>query len=327
MVEKANDSMLKYLKDSVYCNVKKKIIPIILRIEFNMLMFYFQDITILRAFYLREMYGIFSIKYYNDTQFSKDQDFFLIIPKRKGDLLEIKEFMINNIISKNIFNNNYIFKGKFIYKKRLENYMTGLFRFIALNKEIKKNKKENAINLSPNLKIINFIDVIISLYLDINDNSTVIINELFYDLDEAYFSRFNDVIEIYYKKLKMFLEKNFNKYFCNESILINRSILQVFNYIMSTKLFSDKRFEINNIQKQKDEINILVDIKDKIYPDTAYKIICNILKLSEISSFITIKSLIDIKYLSLNERFNILKSGIIFGLKSLKKNIEKEAIA
>ena len=102
--------------------------------------------------------------------------------------------------------------------------------------------------------------------------------------------------------------------------------MQIFNYILSLKAFRNDRFEIKDIQKFNDEINIYIDIKDKTYPNSVYKIRCHILKLSDISCFITIISLIDINYFNLKERFTTLKEAIIFVLKLLKKKIEKEII-
>jgi hypothetical protein len=170
------------------------------------------------------------------------------------------------------------------------------------------------------------LDNIISFYIDVKDNSTVIINEIIYDLNESISSRFYDISVIFFNKLKKYFEKNFKIYICNESILINRNILQTFKFIMSRKIFYNKRFEIKDIQKFEDEINIYVDIRDKTFPDSVYQSRCHLLKLSDVSCFVSIISLIDVKYFSLNKRFNTLKAAIIVVLKLLKKNIEKELI-
>ena len=94
---------------------------------------------------------------------------------------------------------------------------------------------------------------------------------------------------------------------------------------MSRKIFYNKRFEVKEIQKFDDEISIYVDIRDKTYPDSVYQTRCHILKLSDISCFASIISLIDIKFFNL-ERFTTLKAAISLSLKLLKKNIEKEMI-
>ena len=213
-----------------------------------------------------------------------------------------------------------------------------LFRFLILNnnKQNSKNNKKTSSNEAINLKNVindkyninesNFIDIVLSFYLDINNNSTVLINEFYYDLKENIFLRFYDIAIIFFEKVNKFIEKNFKIYLCNESILINRSMIQIFNYIMSCKIIQHKRFIIKDIQKYENELNIYVDIQDKIYPDSFYRTRFHILKLSEISCFINIISLIDIKYFSLKTRFITLKAAIIYILKAIKKKVEKEII-
>ena len=278
-----------------------------------------------RAFFVREMHGISSI-------FNHDKDenkFFLIFPKKKGVNLEIKDFMINNLNSNNILKDLFLLKGELLFSKEWESYKKFVTRYISITKENFNNKdsiniysnKENIINNNSN-----FLDNIISFYIDVKDNSTVIINEIIYDLNESISSRFYDISVIFFNKLKKYFEKNFKIYICNESILINRNILQTFKFIMSRKIFYNKRFEIKDIQKFEDEINIYVDITDKTFPDSVYQSRCHLLKLSDVSCFVSIISLIDVKYFSLNKRFNTLKAAIIVVLKLLKKNIEKELI-
>jgi hypothetical protein len=278
-----------------------------------------------RAFFVREMHGISSI-------FNHDKDenkFFLIFPKKKGVNLEIKDFMINNLNSNNILTDLFLLKGELLFSKEWESYKKFVTRYISITKENFNNKdsiniysnKENIINNNSN-----FLDNIISFYIDVKDNSTVIINEIIYDLNESISSRFYDISVIFFNKLKKYFEKNFKIYICNESILINRNILQTFKFIMSRKIFYNKRFEIKDIQKFEDEINIYVDIRDKAFPDSVYQSRCHLLKLSDVSCFVSIILLIDVKYFSLNKRFNTLKAGIIVVLKLLKKNIEKELI-
>jgi hypothetical protein len=48
-------------------------------------------------------------------------------------------------------------------------------------------------------------------------------------------------------------------------------MIQIFKYIISLKIFYHKRFIIKDIQKYDDEINIYLDIQDKIYPDSFYR--------------------------------------------------------
>ena len=304
-------------------NLKKKVLPIVLQVEFNTIMNLLKDLKIIRTFFVREMHGIASSTLFS-SKLSKNKDFYIIFPKIKGDLLQINDFLMNNDFNKN-FDNNYLYKFQMIFYDQWENHRKIILRF----KHIIKDKKENSnnlININSEDKLSNYIDMIISYYVNINDNSTIIINELLYDLNENIFSRFYDIVEIYYQKLKTFLEKNFKIYTCNESILINRSILQIFNYIICLKAFHNKRFEIREIQKYKEEINIYIDIRDKEFPNSIYQAKCIILKLSDISSFVSILLLIDVNYFTLSKRFSTLKAAVILVLKCLKKNIEKEII-
>ena len=206
-----------------------------------------------------------------------------------------------------------------------------IFRYEIQNKDKKTSKNlssdENEnINNNNNLEDSKFVDAIFSFYLDINNSSTILINELYYNLGENIINRLCDIFNIFYEKAKIFISKNLNIYLCTESILINRSITQVFNYIMSRKLIYHKKFEIKDIQKFKEEINIYVDVKDQIYPDSYFQCRCHLLKLSDISCFVSVVSLIDVKHFSFSKRFHTLKAAIIIVLKKIKQKIESEVI-
>jgi hypothetical protein len=319
------ESFINYSENKTNSKLKRKLLTCVINAEFNVIGNFLKDQKTKRAFFVREMHGISSI-------FNHDKDenkFFLIFPKKKGVNLEIKDFMINNLNSNNILTDLFLLKGELLFSKEWESYKKFVTRYISITKENFNNKdsiniysnKENIINNNSN-----FLDNIISFYIDVKDNSTVIINEIIYDLNESISSRFYDISVIFFNKLKKYFEKNFKIYICNESILINRNILQTFKFIMSRKIFYNKRFEIKDIQKFEDEINIYVDITDKTFPDSVYQSRCHLLKLSDVSCFVSIISLIDVKYFSLNKRFNTLKAAIIVVLKLLKNNIEKELI-
>ena len=319
------ESFINYSENKSNIKLKRKLLTCVINAEFNVIGNFLKDQKTKRAFFVREMHGISSI-----FNHDKDDDkYFLIFPKKKGVNLEIKDFMINNLNSNNILKDLFLLKGELLFSKEWESYKKFVTRYISITKENFNNKdsiniysnKENIINNNSN-----FLDNIISFYIDVKDNSTVIINEIIYDLNESISSRFYDISVIFFNKLKKYFEKNFKIYICNESILINRNILQTFKFIMSRKIFYNKRFEIKDIQKFEDEINIYVDIRDKTFPDSVYQSRCHLLKLSDVSCFVSIISLIDVKYFSLNKRFNTLKAAIIVVLKLLKKNIEKELI-
>ena len=319
------ESFINYSENKSNIKLKRKLLTCVINAEFNVIGNFLKDQKTKRAFFVREMHGLSSV-----FNHEKDENkFFLIFPKKKGVNLEIKDFMINNLNSNNILQDLFLLKGELLFSKEWESYKKFVTRYISITKENFNNKdsiniysnKENIINNNSN-----FLDNIISFYIDVKDNSTVIINEIIYDLNESISSRFYDISVIFFNKLKKYFEKNFKIYICNESILINRNILQTFKFIMSRKIFYNKRFEIKDIQKFEDEINIYVDIRDKTFPDSVYQSRCHLLKLSDVSCFISIISLIDVKYFSLNKRFNTLRAAIIVVLKLLKKNIEKELI-
>jgi len=316
------EPFLNYSENKANNKLKRKLLTCVINAEFNVISNFLKDPKTNKAFFLREMHGIAAI-FDGDNDDSK---YFLIFPKQKGVNLEIKDFMINNLNSNNILKDLYLLKGELLFSKEWESYKKFVSRYIPITKENFNNK--NSININSNIinNNSNFLDHIISYYIDIKDNSTVIISEIIYDLNESIFTRFYDISAIFFNKLKKYFEKNFKIYMCNESILINRNILQTFKFIMSRKIFYNKRFEIKDIQKFEDEINIYVDIRDKTFPDSVYQSRCHILKLSDVSCFVSIISLIDVKYFSLNKRFNTLKAAIIVVLKLLKQNIEKELI-
>lgn len=330
MAEKDSQFTLEFLKNNIYHKLKRKILTITLQAEFNTLMNLLKDKKAMRAFLVREMHGICAVHGEKENELPNKNKFFWIFPKKKNENLEINEFLQNNFKSNHIYINNYVYTIKLIYNEEWEKYKKIIFRFEIQNKDKKVNKNlpsdeiENINN--NNLEDSKFVDSVFSFYSDINNSSTVLINEIYYNLGEIEINRVCDILNIYYEKGKNFISKNLNIYLCCESTLINRSITHVFNYIMSRKLIYHKKFEIKDIQKFKEEINIYVDVKDQIYPDSYFQCRCHILKLSDISCFVSVIALIDVKHFSFSKRFITLKAAIIIVLKKLKQKIESEVI-
>ena len=327
MADKDFQFNFEILKKNIYPKLKRKIMTVNLQVEFDTLMNLLKDKKTLRTFLVREMHGICAFLGRTQKEYSLKRELFYIIPKKKDDILEINEFFQNNFRSNHIFVNNYVYKEKLIYNEEWEKYKKVIFRFIIQNKDkqVNNNLPNEKIN-DNNLEELNFVDLICSFYIDINNSSTIVINEMYYNLAENEINRFCDVISLFYEKAKNFISKNFNSYLCSESILINRSIMQIFNFIMSRKLIHHKNFVIKDIQKYKEEINIYVDIKDQIYPDSYFQCRCHILKLSDISCFVSVIALIDVKHFSFSKRFITLKAAIILVLKKIKQKIESEVI-
>ena len=327
MADKDFQFNFEILKKNIYPKLKRKIITVNLQVEFDTLMNLLKDKKTLRTFLVREMHGICAFLGRTQKEYSLKRELFYIIPKKKDDILEINEFFQNNFRSNHIFVNNYVYKEKLIYNEEWEKYKKVIFRFIIQNKDkqVNNNLPNEKIN-DNNIEELNFVDLICSFYIDINNSSTIVINEMYYNLAENEINRFCDVLSVFYEKAKNFISKNFNSYLCSESILINRSIMQIFNFIMSRKLIHHKNFVIKDIQKYKEEINIYVDIKDQIYPDSYFQCRCHILKLSDISCFVSVIALIDVKHFSFSKRFITLKAAIILVLKKIKQKIESEVI-
>jgi hypothetical protein len=330
MAEKDSQFTLEFLKNNIYHKLKRKILTITLQAEFNTLMNLLKDKKAMRAFLVREMHGICAVHGEKENELPNKNKFFWIFPKKKNENLEINEFLQNNFKSNHIYINNYVYTIKLIYNEEWEKYKKIIFRFEIQNKDKKVNKNlpndENENINNNNLEYSKFVDSVFSFYSDINNSSTVLINEIYYNLGEIEINRVFDILNIYYEKGKNFISKNLNIYLCCESTLINRSITHVFNYIMSRKLIYHKKFEIKDIQKFKEEINIYVDVKDQIYPDSYFQCRCHILKLSDISCFVSVIALIDVKHFSFSKRFITLKAAIIIVLKKLKQKIESEVI-
>ena len=330
MAEKDSQFTLEFLKNNIYHKLKRKILTITLQAEFNTLMNLLKDKKTMRAFLVREMHGICAVHGEKENELPNKNKFFWIFPKKKNENLEINEFLQNNFKSNHIYINNYVYTIQLIYNEEWEKYKKIIFRFEIQNKDKKVNKNlpndENENINNNNLEDSKFVDSVFSFYSDINNSSTVLINEIYYNLGEIEINRVCDILNIYYEKGKNFISKNLNIYLCCESTLINRSITHVFNYIMSRKLIYHKKFEIKDIQKFKEEINIYVDVKDQIYPDSYFQCRCHILKLSDISCFVSVIALIDVKHFSFSKRFITLKAAIIIVLKKLKQKIESEVI-
>ena len=327
MSEGGGDYSFEFLEKNIYPKLRKKMKTLTFQVEFNTLMNLLKDAKAMRTFVLREMHGICAVHCETKKEYSYKEEFTLIFPKKKNENLKLNDFFQNNINSKHIYVDNYVMRVKLIYNEEWEKYKKIIFRFISKNKDkqtnlSKNNKESNNNNLEDN----NFVDSIFTFHLDINNSSTILINEVYYNIGENEINRICDILNIYYEKGNNFINKNLNIYLCTESILINRSMTQTFNYIISRKLFYYKKFEIKEIQKYKEEINIFVDIKDQIYPDSYFQCRCHILKLSDISCFVSVIALIDVKHFSFSKRFLMLKSAIIIVLKKLKKKIESELI-
>ena len=141
--KKEEENFIKNMEKNIYCNLKRKILSIEIRCEYNMITNFLKDIRTIKTFFLRELHGIVGgFTENNCFQFNPKIEFVLFFPKHKGDLLHLKDFMINTENINNIYANNYVYKGSLLYKEEWENYRKTLFRFKLKNNDKQKNKNE-----------------------------------------------------------------------------------------------------------------------------------------------------------------------------------------
>ena len=177
MTQKEDESLIKTLERNVYNKLKRKLLPIVLHCEYQMFKNFLKDIKAIKTFYIRELHGIFRISTKNKNPDNNNNlEFYLFFPKNKGEALQINDYIATSMDSKNIYINNYVYKINFIYKDEWENHKKLLIRYYIQNKDKqidKKNlidefNKDNIIiNDNSNLNISNFIDLVLSIYVDI----------------------------------------------------------------------------------------------------------------------------------------------------------------
>lgn len=337
-----NMEKYEYLKANVYNKLKRKIISESFDAEFDMLNQTLRDRKSIKTFITREMHGSLFYKIINSDQY------ILIYPKKDNEVFGINDFYTNNNYSNTILMKNHIFLCKWIAYDESENHSLTIIRLIKQipkdndnNNSINtnnKNKKLTNINFgyfslninlrddfdNPNLE--NYFDEIISLYSDLSDNSTMMIIELYSNLSTKELERYAELTTVFNQRFKIFIKKNLNIYLCNESIIINRSLNQIFNYVISCKAFLNDRFKIKDIVKGVDTIEIFIETKDKFVPNSKYQTKLCIQSLSDISCFVLVMHMIDIKVFDIQTRLLRLKTYTSYVVKLLKKKIENELI-
>ena len=110
MLQKEDESLLKILEKNVYNKLKKKLLPIVLHCEYQMLTNFLKDINAIKTFYLRELHGIARIfKNNKNLDNNNNHEYYLLFPKNKGEALNINDYMTTSMDSKNYIN-NYVYK-------------------------------------------------------------------------------------------------------------------------------------------------------------------------------------------------------------------------
>ena len=231
------------LKENIYNKMKTKLFIFPIKVEYNIISNFLLNPNILKTFFRKEMNNVFlfkinpSDKNVNNINSDKYQE-----DNYKG-YNEI--ILLNNSIDK--------FKVKSIYNKHCLNHSILILRFYKVETSINKD-----INITPKNKQI--LDSVISFYTDINDNSTVLINELYTNLPDSLLEKFMKIIHIFYEKLQKFVKEKMNKFVSFESILIPKNMAAIFKYLNSCKIFHNKKIKIEKIEKFKEKIKISGDI-------------------------------------------------------------------
>ena len=121
--------------------------------------------------------------------------------------------------------------------------------------------REEDLNNNVNKGTEHFFFFFISFYIDISNNSTIIINELYSNLSDSLFVKFINIVHLFYDRLKIFIREKMNKFYCFESIIIPKNINYIFNYLFSCKIFHNKKLKIQKIEKVNKDIEISGQIK------------------------------------------------------------------
>lgn len=318
MKEGQNDTFTyEYLNENVYNKMKTKIITDALKLEFNVLINWLNDPKTLDSI----------IK-----EGKKDVNF--IEPEEKIEFIENKNFIKNkkNYITKNFpFYDCFItlkeipnepkgqkclFKSGKLFSRLYENYFISIFRYIKIN----DFGDDFIINNSKN----NFIDIVISLYNNVEDNSSLVIHKLCSNLSDNIFDTFSNVIKNLFTNVKKYLNLNLPKFSCYESIVIHKNVSQIGQYILSCKIFYNEKYKFTQIKKKGEIIEVLMEVKDSIYPGslTQSKIILR--ELSDNSCYILVINSTEKIYLKSLLKTLEIKPSIKMFLKMLRKRIEEK---
>ena len=297
------------LKENTYNKMKKKLFIFPIRVEYSIISNFLLNPNILRAFFKKEMNDIFLFKKNpsdkNERSINNSNN---VIYEEEG----YNEFIL---LDNNIRGND-VFKVKSIYNKHCLNHSILILRFIKIeasnNKDIKKN---------PRFKQI--LDSVISFYTDINDNSTVLINELYSNFPDSILEKFIEIVHCFYKKLQKFVKEKMNKFVCFESILIPKNMETIFNYLNSCKIFHNGKIKIEKIQKFKGKIEISGDISS-LFPVNICETKLFIKNLSNNDCLLVILNWMKISDFCTQGKLLNIKSIISMFLKKLRCRIKNE---
>jgi hypothetical protein len=176
-----------------------------------------------------------------------------------------------------------------------------------------------------NYTLDNVIDLNISFYINIDDNSTIIINDFFSQLSDLLLRKFNSIVLFFNKKLQSFVKEKMNKFYCIESILINYNMDYIFNYLLSCQIFHNEKFKIKKIERKKDRIIISCRI-GTLFPGNNCESKLAIMNISNHNSIINILNLINNSDFEFQEKFLNTKTYVSIFLQKLRAKINNDNI-
>lgn len=313
-MENSFPTSYEFLKENIYNKMKSKLLIFPIKVDYNIISNFLLDTKIFEKFLRKEINNndFFQISFHNKNYSTNNNN---INNDNNG---KYKQNDYNEFI---ILNNNEkeskdIFKVKSIYNKHCLNHSILVLRFIKV--ESSDNDLEK--NIQKNEQIL---DNVISFYIDINDNSTVLINELYYNLSDSLFDKFIKIVHLFYEKTKKFVKEKMNKFLCHESILIPENMEKIFNYLYSCKIFHNNKFKITKIQKIKKNLEISCEI-GSLFPVNVCETKLFIISLSNCVSCVVILNCMDINDYTTQAKLLNIKSIISMFLKKLRFRIKNE---
>ena len=307
-----NISTYEFLKNYIYNKEKKKLLVYPIKAEYQTVSNFLLNPKVLMNFFKKELNNIIV-----QTPFLNIED-----KKRSTNNQYIeKDYNIFIIPNNNPNTKNDFFKVKKIFHRHYINHSMLILRFTKEEAiDINNYNKKDDFNFTSTKQIL---DKVISFYIDITDNSTLLINEIYSNLDEPLFTNFINVIHLFHQKLNKFIQDKINHFFCSESILISKKMEEIFNYLYSCKIFHDEKFQIKKIENFKGRIAIYCII-GSLFPVNSCEAKLCILSLSDSLCLVGIETLMNPS--GFNEQEKLLNIKTIFSvfLKKLKLRINAE---
>ena len=283
------------VKDNIEQNAiqKSKIFVFSVKIEFETLIQFLNNFGLMRPFLVHEMYNILIFSPFFDylkkvDERKKHLDYFIIVPDKSNK-------------------NECSYKVEVIFIDRFINYLKIILRLSF-----------------PNEKNINkFWDINVSIYMDNVDNSTFFIYEAKSDLSSEIFNNFFEITKLFYQRLEKYLKKKISNLLCYETIIIEKNMIKVYNYISLCKIFIHNKVKLEKVCKLKEKINLTFEIpSDNPTKKETFEI--TIINISKINCLVVVNILIDSKTILDEEYFLKRKSFLNHFLKILRQKIADE---